>query len=178
MGGRPRAARQGLTTGRGSSGSSGETSPRWPEPGSAAQSSPPAGKARATRGWSGDTSSAVANKDNRTASAGVGEGLLRAVAGSSSQEPALPVWRPAHFTRVWEPHVHAVCAYGAWTRPLVCQRCRSLYLTDGSTYSSEGPWESRDSGTSAGSGRKSAGLSEGTGAQPPSALYSRVCSVP
>lgn len=105
-------------------------------------------------------------------------GAVRAVAGSSSQEPALPVWRPAHFTRVWEPHVHAVCAYGAWTRPLVCQRCRSLYLTDGSTYSSEGPWESRDSGTSAGSGRKSAGLSEGTGAQPPSALYSRVCSVP
>lgn len=54
----------GLTTGQGSSGSSGETSPKWPELGSAVQSSPPAGKAKATGVWNGDISSTAANTDN------------------------------------------------------------------------------------------------------------------
>lgn len=60
---RERELGPGLTTGQGSLGFSGETSPKWPELGSAAQPSPPAEKAKATEEWSGDISSTAANKD-------------------------------------------------------------------------------------------------------------------
>lgn len=130
-------AGQGLTTGRGSSGSSGETSPKWPELGSAAQSSPPAGKARATTGWSGDTSSTVADKDNRTASAGVREGLqelwpapqARSRGGPCRGDP------PASHVGGSEMCTPCACMYRARTQPPVRQRCRSPRLTDGGTYS-------------------------------------------
>lgn len=108
------------TTGRGSLGSSDETSPKWPELGSAAQSSPPAGKAKAKGVWSAGISLAVA-KNDRQVREGAGwcrGGTVTALASSSSQES-----RPAPSTEPPPLHVSVGVLRHGCSVHTVCTGC-------------------------------------------------------